>query len=107
MVKTLAAALTYVLLSTRSQKGAPRSTRRCARARCRRRRMRPRSHPPQDHEQQCSNEHLKVDRRGALLDVTLNRPKKLNALNLEMVRELQSGFDAAEASQGCVARAAR
>ena len=52
-------------------------------------------------------EHLKVDRRGALLDVTLNRPKKLNALNLEMVRELQSAFDAAEASQGCVALALR
>ena len=52
-------------------------------------------------------EHLKVDRRGALLDVTLNRPKKLNALNLDMVRELQSAFDAAEASQGCVALALR
>jgi hypothetical protein len=52
-------------------------------------------------------EHLKVNRRGALLDVTLNRPKKLNALNLEMVRELQSAFDAAEASQGCVALALR
>ena len=52
-------------------------------------------------------EHLKVDRRGALLDITLNRPKKLNALNLDMVRELQSAFDAAEASQGCVALALR
>ena len=52
-------------------------------------------------------EHLKVDRRGALLDVTLNRPKKLNALNLEMVRELQSAFDAAEAVPGCVALALR
>ena len=52
-------------------------------------------------------EHLKMDRRGALLDVTLNRPKKLNALNLDMVRELQSAFDAAEASQGCVALALR
>ena len=52
-------------------------------------------------------EHLKVDRRGALLDVTLNRPKKLNALNLDMVRELQSAFDAAEASQGCVALSLR
>ena len=52
-------------------------------------------------------EHLKVDRRGALLDVTLNRPKKLNALNLDMVRELQSAFDAAEAVSGCVALALR
>ena len=34
-------------------------------------------------------------------------PKKLNALNLEMVRKLQSAFDAAEASQGCVALALR
>ena len=42
-----------------------------------------------------------------MLDVTLNRPKKLNALNLDMVRELQSAFDAAEASQGCVALALR
>ena len=49
-------------------------------------------------------EHLKVDRRGALLDVTLNRPKKLNALNLDMVRELQSAFDAALGRFGGVER---
>ena len=66
-----------------------------------------RSHPPQDNEQHHGLRALKSDRRGALLDVTLNRPKKLNALNLEMVRELQSAFDAAEASQGCVALAIR
>ena len=52
-------------------------------------------------------EHLKVTQRGALVDVLLDRPRKLNALNLDMVRELQSAFDAAEASQGCVALALR
>lgn len=51
--------------------------------------------------------NLKVEKRGALVDVMLNRPKKLNALNLDMVRELQTAFDIAEASQGCVALALR
>lgn len=51
--------------------------------------------------------NLNVEKRGALVDVLLNRPKKLNALNLEMVRELQAAIDAAEASQGCVALALR
>ena len=41
-------------------------------------------------------EHLKVERRGARLHVTLNRPETRNALSREMVRELLAVADLLE-----------
>ena len=110
-VKTLAnGRRRHACLAYTQQTGAPAHAHVVpVRARCRLRRMRLHAAARTLQRTMSSNafEHLKVDRRGALLDVTLNRPKKLNALNLDMVRELQSAFDAAEASQGCVALALR
>jgi methylglutaconyl-CoA hydratase len=43
-------------------------------------------------------EYVKIERRGAILDIILNRPDKRNALNSEFVAELTEAFkDAADA----------
>mmetsp|Transcript_4335 Transcript_4335/g.13715 ORF Transcript_4335/g.13715 Transcript_4335/m.13715 type:complete len:400 (-) Transcript_4335:219-1418(-) len=56
-------------------------------------------------------EHLKVTRRGAVLDALLDRPKKLNALDVPMIRECAAVLDAAEwtaaSEEACVALVVR
>ena len=44
-----------------------------------------------------SYETILIDREGAIATVTLNRPSVLNALNLTMLGELHTAFDALEA----------
>ena len=44
--------------------------------------------------------NLLVEDRGAVRRITLNRPEKLNALNLATLRELLSAFTAADADDG-------
>jgi len=40
-----------------------------------------------------------VEQKGSILDITLNRPDVLNALNTEMLMELRKGFQQAEADE--------
>ena len=51
----------------------------------------------------------RAGQRGALFEVLLDRPKKLNSLNLPMVREVAAALDAAEwaaaSDDGCLALA--
>ena len=44
-----------------------------------------------------SYETIKIETRGAVLLVTLNRPQALNALNSQLMNELEKALDAAEA----------
>lgn len=44
-----------------------------------------------------TTEHLKLERRGPFLHITLNRPDSRNAMSLAMVDELLAVFDAVEA----------
>jgi enoyl-CoA hydratase len=41
-------------------------------------------------------ENILVEKRGALAQITINRPKKLNALNKQTIAELHAAFDALE-----------
>src|SRR5581483_4180523 len=45
-------------------------------------------------------EHILLERRGAVGIVTLNRPKALNALNAQLMRELAAALDELEADAG-------
>jgi len=47
-------------------------------------------------------ESVRVTPRGALCEVLLDRPKKLNAVDLAMIRECDAAVDAAEAHAAAV-----
>ena len=38
------------------------------------------------------NNEIKIIQTGSVINITLSRPKVLNALNLNMVREIQKGI---------------
>ena len=42
-------------------------------------------------------EAITVTAKGAVVFITLNRPEKHNAINLEMMRELRAAIDCAQA----------